>query len=99
MHQLLGKTTKLKATIDSLSSALSILRLLVTLYIGVIIIEVQGSKDSLSASRTMTNWRKIYDNDNGTQVGEDKGNTGGNHHIVEAADGVAVVSGNYTSPV
>ena len=90
---------KFKTTIDGLSRALLILCLLVTLYIGVITIEVQGSTDSLPASRTMTNWYKTYDNNNGTHIEDNKVNTGGNYHMVEDTDGVVVVSGNYIPSV
>ena len=66
IEQLLSKMAKFKATIEDLSRALLILCLLVTLHIGVITIEVQGSKESPPASRTKMNWRKTYDDDNDT---------------------------------
>ena len=85
---------KLMPMIDGLSNAYLLLCLLATLYIRVIIIEVQGFEDSSSTSRTMTTWRKTYDDNNGTQIGDNEVNTRRNHHMVEDTDGVVVVSGN-----
>ena len=87
MDQLLSKMVKIKTTIEVLSHALLILCLLITLYMRVIIIKVQRSEVSLPARRTMTNCRKMYNNNNGTQIGVNKVNTGGNHHMVNSMEG------------
>ena len=91
-QQLLHKMANFMPTIDGLSSALLLLYLLATLYIGMIIIDVQGFEDSLPASKRMTTWHKMYNDDNSTQIKNNKVNTGGNHHMVEDMGGVVVIS-------
>ena len=96
LEQLLVKMATMN---NGVSRALLILCLLVTLYIGVINIKVQGFEYSSPTSRTMTKWRKKNDDKNRRQIEDDEVNTGGNHHMVEDTDGVVVVSGKYIPPV
>ena len=89
VHQLLSKMAKFKSTINGLSCARLIFWLLVTLYIGVITIRVQGSEDSLLASRTMKIGVKCTTTTTVRSLETKK----------EDTDGVVVVSGNYIPPV
>ena len=54
--------------------ALLMLCLLITLYIGVINIEVQGFEYSSPTNRTKTKWLKKYDDGNRRQIEEDEVN-------------------------
>ena len=85
--------SKMIPTIDGLSSALLLLCLLAILYIGVIIIKIQAFEVA------STTWQKTYNSNNGTQIGDNKVNTGGNHHMVKDTNGVVIVLRNYNLPV
>ena len=91
LEQLLVTMTTMN---NDLSRALLNLCLLVTLYIGVINIKVQGFEFSSPTSRIMTKWRKKYDNKNRRQIGNEEVNTGGNHHMVEDTDEVVLCQKN-----
>ena len=95
-EQLLVKMTTMN---NGISRAPLILCLLVTLYIGLINIEVPGFEFYSPASRTMTKLQKTYDNGNCRQIEDDEANTGRNHHMVDDTDGVGVASGKYIPPV
>ena len=71
--------------------ALLMLYLLVTLYIGVINIEVQGFGFSSPTNSTMTKWRNMYVDGNRKKNGNDRVNNGGYHHMDEDTDGVGGV--------
>ena len=78
--------------------ALLMLYLLVTLYIGLINIEVQGFGISSPTNSTMTKWRNMYVDGNRKKNGNDRVNNGGYHHMDEDTDGVGGVSGKYIPP-